>query len=191
MAQINLLPWREQLREEKKRGFISTLIGGVIIAAGLVFLVHQQVQQKIDLQDSRNEYLLSQIQQLDVQLTEISDLQKKKNEIRDRMNVISDLQGVRPGIVRIFDELVRTLPEGVYYTNLTREGSQLSLIGVAQSYSKLTQLLRRLESSNWFSEADLSNAVAWENAGINENDVNAFSIDLNLVFGELLQEAGE
>ena len=114
MAQINLLPWRERLREERKREFFTILIGVVIISAGILFLIDRYFNGEIDVQVSRNEFLRSEITVLDERVAEINQLRQQKEDIRSRMNVITDLQGTRPVIVRIFDELVNTLPDGVY-----------------------------------------------------------------------------
>ncbi len=112
MAHINLLPWRERLREERKREFLSIMAGIVIIAAGLIFLVDRYFRSEINTQIARNEFVRSEIKLLDERVLEITELQQQKQEIRERMNVIQNLQGSRPIIVRIFDELVKTLPEG-------------------------------------------------------------------------------
>ena len=115
MAQINLLPWRERLREERRREFLTIMVGFIIIAGGLVFLVDRYFNGEIDMQQARNDFVRGEIALLDAQVAEINQLREQKEEIRTRMNVITDLQGTRPVIVRIFDEMVRTLPEGVFY----------------------------------------------------------------------------
>ena len=160
MSQINLLPWREELREERKKEFISILFGVLIIAAGLVFLVGRGIGVDIEAQNARNGYLKSEISQLDRQIVEINQLQKKKEELIERMNVIQSLQGDRPLIVRVYDELVRTLPDGVYYTNVSYAKGELSIKGVAKSNSRVSQLMRRLDQSNWFSGPNLSSVKA-------------------------------
>lgn len=148
MAHINLLPWRERLREERRREFLSILVGVVIIGAGLLFLVDRYFNGEIDTQTARNDFLRSEISQLDAQVAEISELQQQKEDIQARMNVITDLQGTRPVIVRIFDELVRTLPEGVYYETLERTGDTIAIEGVSESYSRITELMRRWMTRN-------------------------------------------
>jgi type IV pilus secretin PilQ/predicted competence protein len=113
MAHINLLPWRERLREERKREFFSILGGIVVIAGGLIFLVHGYIQGGIDNQTARNNFIRDEIQLLDARVVEITDLQQQKQEIQSRMNVITGLQGTRPVIVRIFDGLVKTMQDAV------------------------------------------------------------------------------
>jgi len=180
MAHINLLPWRERLREERRREFLSILVGVVIIAAGLLFLVDRFFNGEIDTQTARNDYLRSEISLLDAQVAEISELQQQKEDIRARMNVITDLQGTRPVIVRIFDELVRTLPEGVYYETLERTGNTIAIEGVSESYSRITELMRRLDDSQWFTEADLSDISAADATQNTISNTLTFTLTLNL-----------
>jgi type IV pilus assembly protein PilN len=180
MAHINLLPWRERLREERRREFLSILVGVVIIGAGLLFLVDRYFNGEIDTQTARNDFLRSEISQLDAQVAEISELQQQKEDIQARMNVITDLQGTRPVIVRIFDELVRTLPEGVYYETLERTGDTIAIEGVSESYSRITELMRRLDDSEWFTEADLSDISAADVAQSAISNTLTFTLTLNL-----------
>jgi len=120
MARINLLPWREQLREERKQRFLATLVGVLVVAAGLVFLGDQYLNGAIEQQNARNEFIRKEIAVLDARIKEISELKTRRQQLLERMKIIQDLQGNRPIIVRLFDQLVRTLPDGVYYTSLMR-----------------------------------------------------------------------
>jgi len=115
MTQINLLPWREALREEKKREFLSLMIFAVIASGGMLLAADRYEQAAMEYQLARNQYLMDEIQVLDEQVAEINQLRQQKAELQDRMTVIQNLQGSRPVIVRIFDELVKTLPEGVFF----------------------------------------------------------------------------
>lgn len=178
MAHINLLPWRERLREERKREFLSILVGVVIIAAGLLFLVDRYFNGEIDTQTARNDFLRGEISLLDEQVAEINQLRQQKEDIRSRMNVITDLQGTRPVIVRIFDELVKTLPEGVYYESLVRTDNTIAIEGVAESYARITELMRRLDDSNWFMNADLDDISA--ETSTNNPMAEAFTFTLTL-----------
>jgi type IV pilus assembly protein PilN len=190
MAQINLLPWRERLREERRREFLSILVGVVIIAAGLLFLVDRYFNGEISTQMARNDFLRQEISVLDAQVAEISELQQQKEDIRARMSVITDLQGTRPVIVRIFDELVRTLPEGVYYETLERNGDAISIEGVAESYGRITELMRRLDDSEWFTAANLSDISAAEVSQDTLADAFTFSLSLTLELPNQQEDRG-
>lgn len=160
MAHINLLPWRERLREERKREFFSIIVGVVIIAAGLLFLVDRYFFTGINTQNARNDFLRREISVLDERVAEINQLRQQKEDIRARMNVITDLQGTRPVIVRIFDELVKTMPDGVYYSSVVRTKDSIAIEGISESYPRITELMRRLDVSDWFMETDLDDIQA-------------------------------
>ncbi|MEY4640866.1 MAG: hypothetical protein RLZZ227_860 [Pseudomonadota bacterium] len=160
MANINLLPWRERLRDERKKQFFAAL--GVVVGVAVVILaiVDQVVASSIRNQTARNTYLSEQIALLDSKITEIRNLQEQKRTLTERMAVIQDLQGRRPIIVRLFDELVRTLPEGVYYNTVTRTGDIISLEGIADSNNRVSTLMRYLDDSEWFADPDLRQITA-------------------------------
>ncbi|KEF29743.1 Type IV pilus biogenesis protein PilN [Marinobacter nitratireducens] len=160
MANINLRPWREELRAEKQKQFVVMILGAAIVAAGLVFLWKTDMDSRIAYQESRNAYIETATKKLDQQIREIQALKKKRDELLARMEVIQDLQGKRPVIVRVFDELVRTLPDGLFYTDLKRQGDTVSIVGMAESNSRISGLMRQFEESDWFADPNLSNVSA-------------------------------
>lgn len=182
MAHINLLPWREQLREERRREFIVLLLGVIIIAAGIIFLADRSFRNDMAYQRSRNAFISQQMLVLDARIAEINQLRRQKEQINARMMVIQDLQGSRPLIVRIFDELVRALPAGVYYNSLQRRGDILEISGIAESNNRVSELMRRLDDSRWFSNPNLQQISAANAAATEaEGSANAFSLTLTLL----------
>ena len=193
MAKINLLPWREQRREQQRKEFLAVL-GGVAAAGVLVALIgHLLVSGQIDHQNERNQYLKTHISALDKQVAEIKELQARRNQLIDRMKVIQDLQGTRPLIVRIFDEIVRTLPDGVYFRGLERTAQQITIRGTAESNNRVSSLMRRLDASEWFSEPTLKGVKANPGFGEQANDFDlTVKVSMPGVTGEAGQgEAGE
>lgn len=188
MAHINLLPWRERLREERRREFLTIMVGFIIIAGGLIFLVDRYVNGEINMQQARNDFIRAEIALLDAQVAEINQLRQQKEDIRARMNVITDLQGTRPVIVRIFDEMVRTLPEGVFYEEVQRTGNVIAVEGIAESYARITELMRNLDDSEWFEATDLSEFSVIEDAEAAMSASISFSLTLNI---ELPSQAGQ
>jgi type IV pilus assembly protein PilN len=180
VAHINLLPWRERLREERKREFFTILVGVVIISAGVLFLVDRYFNGEIDVQMSRNNFVRAEVAILDERVAEINQLRQQKEDIRSRMNVITDLQGTRPVIVRIFDELVNTLPDGVYYESLIRVDNTISIEGVAESYGRVAELLRRLDASEWFQDSDLDDISAVDSGDNSISQAFMFTLSLSL-----------
>lgn len=170
MAKINLLPWREERREQLRKEFL-TVLGGVVLAGCLVVGgVVNTYNSWIDNQKARNAYLQSHIDELNKQVEEIKQLKQKRAQLIARMKVIQDLQGNRPLIVRIFDDMVRTLPDGVYYTSVERKGDLIRLKGTAESNNRVSSLMRKLESSEWFKDPNLTAVEANPEFGEQAND---------------------
>ncbi len=149
MAHINLLPWREELRSQKQQQF-AVISGGTAVAGLLlVLLTHMQMEGKIDNQNQRNAFLEKEIQVLDERITKIKDLEKTKTALLARMDVIQQLQGSRPQSVHLMDELVKTLPDGVYLDKITQSGNSLTLVGNAQSNARVSAYMRNISKSGW------------------------------------------
>ena len=157
MAKINLLPWRDAQRQEKKKEFFTVLGGFCILGALCSFVWISSVNGAIDNQNSRNARLDSEIKALEQQVKEIQDLKKQKAELLRRMEVIQSLQGTRPIIVRYVDELARAVPDGVFFKSVERTNNLISINGVTESNERLASLMRKLESSPWFKDTSVIN----------------------------------
>jgi type IV pilus assembly protein PilN len=154
-SKINLLPWREKQRKEREIRFYTMMGIGLAISA-LIFLgVHLYFQARIDVQKMRNDYLRAEIKKAEEQIKEIKRLKEKKENLFQRMEVIKNLQQSRPEVVYLFDELVKTLPDGVYYKNLTQNNKVITLNGQAQSDARVSTLMRNLDDSDWFQSPSL------------------------------------
>lgn len=149
MTEINLLPWREALREAQKKQFITAIASVGVCALIVVLLVHIYFSHKIDTQMNRNNLLTTEIKRYDSQIAEIAGLKKIKTALIARMNIIQDLQQNRPLIVHLFDELNRVLPQGVHFTKLSMNGAIILLDGVAESNSNVSMLMRNIETDRW------------------------------------------
>lgn len=160
MAQINLLPWREERRQELKKEFLVTLGLVAALGAGLLLLADRVVSNQIDHQKARNSYLTQNIKELDKQVKEIRNLERRRTQLLERMEVIQRLQGNRPIIVRVLDQLVRTVPDGVFYTSLATKGKTISISGIAESNNRVSSLMRRLDDSDWLADPNLDKVSA-------------------------------
>ncbi|CAN5832773.1 type 4a pilus biogenesis protein PilN [soil metagenome] len=156
MARINLLPWREERRRERKQQFLLNAGIAAVCAVAAIGLVHVVYQNIIDYQTARNGYLESEIKKLDKTITEIRDLQKEKQRLIDRMRAIETLQTSRPLIVHIFDELVSTLPEGISLTEITQSSNAITIKGIAESNARVSNFMRNVEASKWVKKPQLN-----------------------------------
>lgn len=162
MVRINLLPWREGARELRHRRFQQVLVVMVLLGGGLVLLADAYVNRLIERQLLRNQYLQQATARLDKQLARIQELKAQRQQLLERMVIIEDLQGNRSTSVRVFEQLVRSLPEGVYFTEVDRQGRNLAISGAAESNSRVSDLMRNLQAAEGFavpSLAEVKNAV--------------------------------
>jgi type IV pilus assembly protein PilN len=155
MAHINLLPWREELRKEKQQQFAVVSAGTAVVAALLVLLVHMQVEGLIERQNGRNTFLENEIAELDKKIAKIKDLEKTKTALLARMDIIQQLQHSRPQSVHLMDELVYTLPDGVYLEKIIQKGPSLTVSGIAQSNARVSAYMRNIDSSDWIGNPKL------------------------------------
>ncbi len=155
MPRINLLPWRDEERKERKLGFFVA-IGVATLAAGVVaFFGYLMLNSLIDSQNQRNEKLRAEIRLLDKQIEEINNLESSKQKFIARMEIIEKLQRSRPEIVHLFDEIVKQLPEGVYLTAVKQQDKRLRFDGVAQSSTRVLAFMRNIDGSEWLRNPDL------------------------------------
>lgn len=155
MPSINLLPWRQALRQRRKKEFFIGLGAAVALAALVALLTHLTVSSMIDAQHRRNDLLKAEIAELDKAIEQIVALEEQKGRMIARMQVIETLQTSRPEVVKVFDEMVATLPEGVYLTSVKQSGRKLEFNGVAQSSTRVSSFMRNIDASETLSTPDL------------------------------------
>ena len=155
MPRINLLPWREEERRTRQREFGVAAAGAVIAGVAVVMLTMLAYAQMISSQESRNERLTNEIAELEKSIEEIDGLERQKERLLARMEIIDQLQKSRPEVVHLFDELVRQLPEGVYLTGMKQTGSRIEIRGVAQSSTRVSALMRQVDASDWLADPEV------------------------------------
>lgn len=160
MAYVNLLPWREQRRQQQKQSFIVTLALVGLITGLIFWLVGQVIDQQIENQNARNRYLQTEITALESQIAEIKRIKESKAAIEQRMALIEQLQSSRNLAPQILDELAKIVPPGVSFKSLKRSGATIEVRGTSESNNRLAAFMRQLETSKVFTSGDLSSIVA-------------------------------
>ena len=155
MPRINLLPWREEERKKRQRDFMVAMGGAVVAAVVVVGLTMFAYGTMIDDQNARNSRLKAEIAVLDQSIKEIDGLEAQKARLLARMEIIEELQKSRPEIVHLFDEITRQLPEGVHLTALKQSGAKVEVTGVAQSSTRVSALMRRIDGSDWLGDPNV------------------------------------
>jgi len=155
MPRINLLPWREGQRKERKLAFAVAMGVAAVAACVTAFFAYLMMGSMIQAQVRRNDQLRVEIKQVDKQIEEINNLESAKQKFIARMKIIEQLQRSRPEIVHVFDEIVRTLPEGVYLTSVKQNAAKLKFEGVAQSSTRVSSFMRNIDGSDWLRNPEL------------------------------------
>jgi type IV pilus assembly protein PilN len=155
MAHVNLLPHRAARRKQREREFYIQL--GVAFAAAIVFLLLWGfwMGERIDNQNDRNTLLQNEITQVDVRITKIKDLEKVRDHLLARKQIIEQLQADRSQMVHLFDELVKTIPSSARLTGVKQDGQSMSLDGVSQSNASVAEYMKNIEASPWLGHTEL------------------------------------
>ena len=167
MARINLVPWREKRREQRKRDFIMFLGAGAVATLLVMGLWHLINQSMIDNQIDRNNLLRKEIQVVDAKLAEIKRLDETKQRLLARMELIQSLQESRPKAVRLMDDIVLMMPEGVVLSSIKQSGNNISIEGNAQSNAQISALMRNIEETEWLARPTLRLIESKDTEGLN------------------------
>jgi type IV pilus assembly protein PilN len=160
LSHINLLPWREALRQRQKKNYLTILVALALGVISLMFVAGMVVDNLIAEQKNRNQYLEQEIAIVDKEIEHIKDIQQRKQAIEQRMALIEQLEVSRNAAAKVLDELVRLVPNGVSFSSISRSDNHLEILGISDSNNRLADFMRRLEASDVFSSGDLSSIVA-------------------------------
>lgn len=155
MPRINLLPWRDEERKERKLKFLVALGGAAIAAFATAFIGYLLMDSMVGAQQARNARLNEEIAELDKQIEKINSLEADKARFIARMEVIEKLQRSRPEIVHIFDEITKQIPDGVYLTAITQQAGRIKFEGIAQSSTRVSAFMRNIDGSSYLKDPEL------------------------------------
>ena len=156
MVRLNLLPWRETRRQHQKRLFVIHGTIALLVTLGAAIASYVVIDGLILYQVSRNDFLIAEIAKLDSKINEIKEIEKKKADLLARMDIIQELQYIRPEVVHLFDEIVTAIPDGVFLTGIKQSGRNVVLEGRAQSYGRISDLMRNIKASAWITNPTLT-----------------------------------
>ncbi len=155
MARINLLPWREELRKQYLNDFLKSIAIFVVFTLVVLLGVHMVIEGMKDYQNRRNKMLDKEIARLNITIKEIKDIESKKNKMLGKIDVIHKLQLSRPQIVHLFEDIAKTLPEGVYLNNVKQVKQALTMEGLSQSNARVSAYMRAIDASQWLKSPQL------------------------------------
>lgn len=175
MSHINLLPWREKLREKQKQQYIGVLAGVAVLMLAIMFLVASFVDTLINNQNKRNQFLQQQIAVLDIKIAKIKTIRESKQSLEQQIALIEQLQANRNIAPQIIDELAKLVPSGIAFKSLKRTENRIEVLGISESNNRLSEFMRNLEQSEVFINNELSSIVA----GASSNEAGS---DFKLTF---------
>ncbi|MGE8410964.1 MAG: PilN domain-containing protein [Pseudomonas sp.] len=155
MSRINLLPWREASRELRRRRYFRVLVVMVLLGAGVILLADVYISRIIERLHLRNQYLEQASVRLDDRLASLHELKSQRQQLIERMKIVEELQEHRSSSVQFFEQLARSLPDGVYFTELEQQGRSLDIKGAAESNERVSELLRNLQFAEGFAAPEL------------------------------------
>lgn len=155
MVKINLLPWREELRKQKKQDFVAMIGLAVIATLAVLAAVHLYIEGLKDYQERRNKMLQDEMVILDKRIQEIKTIEEKKAKLLAKIDLIQKLQESRPEIVHLFDEVAKETPEGIFLTKFAQTGTNLTFEGKSESNARISSFMRTIEASSWLQQPKL------------------------------------
>ncbi|MEZ5540346.1 MAG: PilN domain-containing protein [Pseudomonadales bacterium] len=185
---INLLPWRAELREQKKKEFLAILGASALVGVFIFAVWYLALAGLVDHQKQRNTKIENEISLLEKKVSEIAELKKQRTDMLDRIKVIQSLQGTRPLIVHIFDELVNKLPDGVFFSRVERKDDKILISGTAESNNRVSTLMRDMNNSDWLKNSVLTKVQANPTFGEQGTD---FDVSVDVVLPENNKKEGE
>lgn len=169
MAKINLLPWREELRQQKKKEFLSLLGLAALVTLLVLGLVHIYIEGLKEHQQQRNKMLEDEIATLDQKIVEVKSIGEKKSKLLSKIELVQRLQESRPEIVHLFDEIPRTTPDGVFLTKFAQTGAELTFDGKTQSNARVSAFMRAVEASSWLQTPKLEVIKSPDKTSVEQN----------------------
>jgi len=179
MARINLLPWREEARRERQRQFLYSLMGTLVLGAILVLIVGLFFDQQISYQEARNQQIQVEINRLQQRINRIAELEKTRNRLLSRKQIIESLQASRSLTVELLDKLAKTIPVGVTLSTVRQQGKNLTLMGTSQSNARVSAYLQSLEQMDLFVNPELQYVRTAQNP-LNRVETYEFAIQVKL-----------
>jgi type IV pilus assembly protein PilN len=179
MSGLNLLPWREEARKKSQQAFVMMVVAAIAVGILVVFGAYSYYENEISYQTERNSYITAEIKRLEKSIREIKKLDATRKALMERIAVIESLQFARPGIVHLFDEMVNALPKGLFLTKLEQSSGKVKIEGKAESNTRVSSYMKRLDASPWLKSSDL-NKISIDNTK-DKNRLRRFKLNVTQV----------
>lgn len=159
LHQINLLPWRDEIRAQHKKRFVHLVILGVIIALGGQWAVGNYFHDQKAKQQARLNYLNQYIAELDRQIKSLKVAEQEHKAILTRLDVVESLQLGRNKTTDFMNLMPELIPEGVYVDKIKMNGQEIEMSGISDSTARLATMLDNLERSDSLKGVEMHSIV--------------------------------
>ena len=187
MIPINLLPHRAERRKAQRQQFAILAVLTAVIGGLIWFMGHSVLERRINTQNQRNKFLEVKIAEVDKKIDEIKKLREQTQALLGRKRVVETLQSSRTESVRLLDQLVRQLPEGVHLKTVKQAGQAINVVGYATSNARVSTLMRNLDASPWLEAPKLIEIKATK---VGKGTLNEFNLSVKLTRPKAEKAAG-
>ena len=177
MPKINLLPWREELRQQRQKTFLQLSLLAVLCAGLFIFSYGLLINHQIDDQSARNQMIQQGITSLDRDIQEVQALRKKREQLLEWVQIIQNLQADRGNTVHIVNNLAHASIDALYLTRVSKEGNEIQITGEAKNNREISSLMRHLARSPSFDDPVLTDV----NSSQNKQGFSSFTLLVNLI----------
>ncbi|MFH4832119.1 PilN domain-containing protein [Vibrio diabolicus] len=159
LYRINLLPWRENQREEHRRRFISLVALGMLVAIGIQWGIGKFFEYQQDQQQERLDYLTHYIAELDQRIEAMKIAEQEHSKILERLKVVEGLQNGRNKTTEFMNLMPAVIPEGVYVDKIKMNDLEIEISGISDSTPKLATMLDNMERSAKLNDVEMHSIV--------------------------------
>ncbi|MHC6800371.1 PilN domain-containing protein [Vibrio antiquarius] len=159
LYRINLLPWRENQREEHRRRFISLVALGMLVAIGIQWGIGKFFEYQQDQQQERLDYLTHYLAELDQRIEAMKIAEQEHSKILERLKVVEGLQNGRNKTTEFMNLMPAVIPEGVYVDKIKMNDLEIEISGISDSTPKLATMLDNMERSAKLNDVEMHSIV--------------------------------
>jgi type IV pilus assembly protein PilN len=149
MIRINLLPVRQVQKREAGRQYIVLVVAMLLLALGANGYWYSWMEGKREAAQRRLDETNNRIAQLEKVIGEVTNINKRKKEVEEKLAVLDKLRKQRAGPVKLLDALSTAMPKKVWVTDFEERQGGAVLSGGAESFEDVSELMRSMNTIVW------------------------------------------
>lgn len=178
MIRINLIPLKEVERLENIKRELSMLLLSCILIFSLITYFAVNLNNKVKNMKSQLEATQMELKKYEGIEKKLAQLEKEKKTVEQKLKIVSNLRKQRNYVISILRELVARFPvRKMWFEELTLNGTNLTIKGVALDNEIIAEFMRRLKKSTYFIQVEL---IKTEKKQIEESNLKSFTLECKL-----------